>query len=193
MICVIPARGGSKRIPRKNIKLFHGKPIIQYSIETALESGLFSRVIVSTDDEKTGQIARENGAEFHRRPDEYAVDDESMGTVDVIAQCLRNIIRPDIVTCALYPCAPLIRPVDLVAGFHHFINSVREYLYVSDNHGNDLGQFYWGLTYSWGLGHEIIHPACVKLIPDIQVVDINTPADWERAEKLYEERYNGTE
>ena len=61
-ICIIPARGGSKRIPRKNIKTFMGKPIIAYSIEAALQSGLFDEVMVSTDDEEIAEIACGYGA-----------------------------------------------------------------------------------------------------------------------------------
>ena len=61
-LCIIPARGGSKRIPRKNIKDFLGKPIIAYSIEAALKSELFDEVMVSTDDEEIAGIAKENGA-----------------------------------------------------------------------------------------------------------------------------------
>ena len=62
-ICVIPARGGSKRIPRKNIKLFHGKPIIAYSIDTAIKSKCFDKVIVSTDDDEIAEVAKKYGAE----------------------------------------------------------------------------------------------------------------------------------
>ena len=61
-LAIIPARGGSKRIPRKNIKLFMGKPIIAYSIETALQTGLFDEVMVSTDDEEVAEVACEYGA-----------------------------------------------------------------------------------------------------------------------------------
>ena len=61
-VAIIPARGGSKRIPRKNIKDFHGKPLIAYSIEVALKSKLFDKVIVSTDDEEIAKIAMQYGA-----------------------------------------------------------------------------------------------------------------------------------
>ena len=61
-LCIIPARGGSKRIPRKNIKPFMGKPIIAYSIEAALNSGLFDEVMVSTDDEEIANVAKKFGA-----------------------------------------------------------------------------------------------------------------------------------
>ena len=74
-VAIIPARGGSKRIPGKNIRPFAGKPIIGYSIETALESGLFDRVIVSTDDEEIAEISRKFGAEVpFMRPAELAQD-----------------------------------------------------------------------------------------------------------------------
>jgi N-acylneuraminate cytidylyltransferase len=63
-LCIIPARGGSKRIPRKNIKDFLGKPIIAYSIEAALNSDLFDEVMVSTDDEEIAEVARRYGAKF---------------------------------------------------------------------------------------------------------------------------------
>ena len=62
-LCVIPARGGSKRIPRKNIKVFNGKPMIAYSIEAAFKSKCFDKVIVSTDDQEIAEFAREYGAE----------------------------------------------------------------------------------------------------------------------------------
>jgi len=62
-LCIIPARGGSKRIPKKNVKEFHGKPIIAYSIDTALKSGLFKEVMVSTDCEEIKKISQMYGAE----------------------------------------------------------------------------------------------------------------------------------
>lgn len=61
-LAIIPARGGSKRIPRKNIKPFMGKPIIAYSIEAALQSGIFDEVMVSTDDEEIAEVAKQYGA-----------------------------------------------------------------------------------------------------------------------------------
>ena len=86
-IAIIPARGGSKRIPRKNIRPFLGKPIIAYSIEAALQSGLFDEVMVSTDDEEIAEVARQYRAKvpFMRsagRADDYAT------TVDVIFEVL---------------------------------------------------------------------------------------------------------
>ena len=86
-ICVIPARGGSKRIPRKNIKDFFGKPIIAYSIEAALKSNLFQRVIVSTDDEEIASIAGKYGAEIpFIRPKNLS--DDFTGLADVTHHAL---------------------------------------------------------------------------------------------------------
>ncbi len=76
-LCIIPARGGSKRIPRKNIKYFLGKPIIAYSIETALQSGLFDEVMVSTDDEEIAKISKHYGASVPFFRSNEAANDEA--------------------------------------------------------------------------------------------------------------------
>mgnify|MGYP005656611395 FL=1 len=86
-LCVIPARGGSKRIPKKNIKHFHGKPIIAYSIEVAKEAQCFDRIIVSTDDNEIKKIAEEFGAEVpFMRPKELS--DDFTGTGEVIEHAI---------------------------------------------------------------------------------------------------------
>jgi pseudaminic acid cytidylyltransferase len=119
IIAVIPARGGSKRIPRKNIRLFAGKPMISYSIECARRSGLFERIIVSTDDDEIAAVAREFGAEVpFTRPS--ALADDHAGTTDVVAHAVewfggRGISVSDV--CCIYATAPLIRSEDLVEGF----------------------------------------------------------------------------
>ena len=89
-IAIIPARGGSKRIPRKNIKEFNGKPIIGYSIEKALESNLFKKVFISTDDKEIAEIAENFGAEVpFIRPKELS--DDFVGINPVIKHALQNI------------------------------------------------------------------------------------------------------
>ena len=86
-IAVIPARGGSKRIPKKNIKLFNGKPIIAYSIEAALTSECFDTVIVSTDDNEIAKIATKYGAQVpFMRPDE--ISDDHATTLDVMKHAI---------------------------------------------------------------------------------------------------------
>lgn len=109
-ICIIPARGGSKRIPRKNIKDFLGKPIIAYSIEAALNSGLFDEVMVSTDDEEIAAIAKQYGASVpFMRSDATANDVAS--TNDVLREVLREYQRQGKefdVLCCLYATAPFV-------------------------------------------------------------------------------------
>ncbi|SFV55921.1 N-Acetylneuraminate cytidylyltransferase [hydrothermal vent metagenome] len=110
-ICIIPARGGSKRIPRKNIKDFLGKPLIAYSIETALQSNLFEKVIVSTDDEEIAKVAREYGAEVpFMRPKELA--DDYTGSDEVIKHALdflQNSGEEYDFACTIYATAPLLQ------------------------------------------------------------------------------------
>ncbi|MUM76958.1 pseudaminic acid cytidylyltransferase [Pseudodesulfovibrio sp. F-1] len=118
IIAVIPARGGSKRIPRKNIRDFCGKPIIAYSIKTALATGLFDSIIVSTDDETIAEIARTYGAETpFTRPSHLA--DNFTGTTPVLRHalewCLDNGRKVEAV-CGLYATAPFILPRDLIQG-----------------------------------------------------------------------------
>lgn len=107
-LCIIPARGGSKRIPRKNIKDFLGKPIIAYSIETALKSELFDEVMVSTDDEEIAKIAVEYGAKVpFMRTKENSNDFAT--TLDVIEEVLKSYQKIDKSfneICCMYPCAP---------------------------------------------------------------------------------------
>lgn len=117
-LAVIPARGGSKRIPRKNIKSFCGKPMIAWSIQAALDSQLFDRVIVSTDDAEIADVARQWGAEVpFMRPSELA--DDYAGTTPVVAHAAqwfaRSGLTPDLV-CCLYATAPFVQVSDIRAG-----------------------------------------------------------------------------
>ena len=107
-LCIIPARGGSKRIPRKNIRDFLGKPIIAYSIEAALSSGLFDRVVVSTDDREIAEVATSFGAEvpFMRSA---ANSDDYATTIDVIEEVYRRLGEHYEEVCCLYATAPLLR------------------------------------------------------------------------------------
>jgi pseudaminic acid cytidylyltransferase len=118
-LCVIPARGGSKRIPRKNIKLFHGRPMISYSIEAARDCGLFDTIIVSTDDEEIASVARAHGAETpFVRPAELANDYAGTGAVVVHAiQWFREQGIAHDATCCIYATAPLIDPDRLKEGW----------------------------------------------------------------------------
>lgn len=124
-IAIIPARGGSKRIPRKNIKIFFGKPLIAYSIETALESKLFDKVIVSTDDKEIAEIAKKYGAEVpFLRPKELA--DDFTNTQDVIEHTI-NYLKDHgsefDYQCTIYATAPLLKVKYLLDGFNKLITS----------------------------------------------------------------------
>jgi pseudaminic acid cytidylyltransferase len=117
-IAIIPARGGSKRIPRKNIKEFRGKPMIAWSIEAAKTSGLFDRIVVSTDDAEISDVAREWGAEapFVRSAD---LSDDYAGTVEVIAHATQWALGQGIdvdAVCCIYATAPFVQAEDIKRG-----------------------------------------------------------------------------
>jgi len=118
-ICVIPARGGSKRIPKKNIKKFDGNPIISYSIEAALQSGCFDKVIVSTDDQDIANVATDYGAEVPFIRPAYLSDDYAT-TLSVLEHAIKwcNSIRvyPKHV-CCLYATAPFVSSQSILESY----------------------------------------------------------------------------
>lgn len=130
-IAIIPARGGSKRIPRKNIKEFHGKPMIAYSIETALNSGCFDKVIVSTDDAEIAEVAKKYGAEVpFMRPANIA--DDYATTLDVIKHAIEfteqqawgvnNV-------CCIYATAPFLIPEFIQKGLQELTKNTINYAF----------------------------------------------------------------
>ncbi len=125
IVAIIPARGGSKRIPKKNIKEFCGKPLIAYSIETALNSKLFDKVIVSTDSNEIAKVAIEHGAEVQMRPDELS--DDFTGTFDVInfvvATLEKEINEKVEYSCTIYATAPFLQESYLKEGYEKLKNS----------------------------------------------------------------------
>ncbi|MBU0581104.1 MAG: acylneuraminate cytidylyltransferase family protein [Candidatus Margulisbacteria bacterium] len=114
MVSIIPARGGSKRIIKKNIKLLAEKPLIAYTIEASLNSEFINRTIVSTDDEEIASVAREYGAEVMMRPKELAEDDISteLVLIHVIEQLEKQDYRTDYIVL-LQPTTPL-RKIDII-------------------------------------------------------------------------------
>jgi N-acylneuraminate cytidylyltransferase len=129
-ICVIPARGGSKRIPRKNIKVFHGEPMISRAISLAKSCGLFQRVIVSTDDAEIATISEHCGAEvpFIRPPE---ISDDTASTVSVISHAAKYLAIPEeISVCCLYPNTPLINSKHLLEGLR-ILNEIESIKYVA--------------------------------------------------------------
>lgn len=222
-IAVIPARGGSKRIPRKNIRAFAGKPMIAYAIEAARTSGAFDRVIVSTDDEEIAAIAATHGAEIpFTRPPELA--DDHTPTVPVIAHAIEACQAAGMTVewaCCIYPGVPLIDAADIVRAWEllqagdwqgytfpvaPFPSAIQRALRLGDSSQvtpfdpahvgtrtqdlepgyYDAGQFYWGAAEAWLAGRSIHAHGRAIVLPEWRVVDIDTPEDWARAEKLYQ-------
>jgi pseudaminic acid cytidylyltransferase len=220
-IAIIPARGGSKRIPRKNIKDFCGKPMIAYAFTAAKESGLFEHIVVSTDDEEIANIARVWGAETpFVRPPELAND--YTATVPVIAhgiEACRTLGWAFDKVCCIYPGVPFIHIDDLRCAFESLTNSEADYCFPVTEYPSpvqralkllssgkmqpfypifetsrtqdlepayyDAGQFYWGKAESW-LSNPNIHSSGLGyVIPNWRVIDIDTNADWHRAELMY--------
>jgi pseudaminic acid cytidylyltransferase len=219
-IAVIPARGGSKRIPRKNIKAFAGKPMIAYAIEAAQASGLFEHVLVSTDDAEIQNIANEWGAETpFVRPAELAND--FTATVPVIAHAINaceELGWEFSKVCCIYPCVPFLEIGDLKDAMAKLENKSVDYCFPVAEFPSaieralklasdglvapfypehelirtqdlepayfDAGQFYWGTKQAWLINSRIHSSGVGYAIPSWRVVDIDTPADWERAERL---------
>ncbi|MEM7665459.1 MAG: pseudaminic acid cytidylyltransferase [Pseudomonadota bacterium] len=221
-LAIIPARGGSKRIPRKNIKPFAGKPMIGYAIEAALACEAIGRVVVTTDDDEIAQIAQDLGAEVpFRRPAELA--DDITPTVPVITHAIeacRDLGYSFDHVCCIYPGVPFIRTADIaealdlliahdgggytfpVTGFPSPIQRALkrgddgEVAPFDPRHVGtrtqdlepayfDAGQFYWACAETWQSGQSAHSNGRVIVLPEWRVVDIDTPADWERAEALF--------
>lgn len=223
-LAVIPARGGSKRIPRKNILPFAGVPMIGHAIRAAHASGLFEHVIVSTDDAEIADVARREGAEVpFMRP--AAMADDHTATVPVIAHAIRACQALGWVVdtvCCLYPGVPLLPPQALVQGLAlleagdcdyvfpvlAFGSPIQRALQRTDDGRtspcfpehtqtrtqdltpayHDAGQFYWGRTTAWLDGLSLHTHARTLVLPEGSVVDIDTPADWARAEAAFAAR-----
>lgn len=222
IVAIIPARGGSKRIPKKNIKLFAGYPIISYSIKAAQETDLFDRIIVSTDSEEIAGIARDYGVETpFSRPSELS--DDFTGTVPVLLHALNWLDDHGYTSdyfCCIYATAPFVQPAFIRRGFDLLKKknagvafSVTTFPYPisralkigktgriemfwpehENARSNDLpqayhdaGQFYWGDTEKFLKEKTFFSSDAVPImIPRYLVQDIDTPEDWETAEKMY--------
>jgi len=123
-LAIIPARGGSKRIPRKNIKLFIGKPIIAYSIEAAIKTNLFDVVMVSTDDTEIANISKEFGAKVPFLRTKKNADDHA-GIADVILEVIKEFSKNNIFfenVCCILATAPLIKQEDIILAYEKLTN-----------------------------------------------------------------------
>lgn len=181
-VAIIPARGGSRRIPRKNIRPFHGKPIIAYSIDAARESGLFDRVFVSTDDEEIALVADSCGAIGVKRPAALAVD--AVGTQDVARHLLEILTQPYNLgpidhACCIYATVPLLTPADLLAGYHELRQRAPDFVYVE-------GWYYFGTAAAFLESRSLDGPDTLRVEVPERWIDINVEEDWQRAERMYQ-------
>ncbi|HVY06740.1 MAG TPA: pseudaminic acid cytidylyltransferase [Burkholderiales bacterium] len=220
-VAVIPARGGSKRIPRKNIRSFCGKPMIAWSLEVAGNSGLFDRIVVSTDDPEIADVARNYGAEVpFMRPPELA--DDHAGITEVIChatQWMSDRGWPLSLVCCIQATAPFLLAGDIASGLQGIQTGQWKFSFAATEFGapifrafkrhgdggvemffpehfstrsqdlpvalHDAGLFYWGRPSAWLEGIRIFAPTSLPiLLPRWRVQDIDTEADWLRAELL---------
>lgn len=180
-MAIIPARGGSVRIPRKNIREFRGKPMLAYAIEAAQESHAFDAVVVSTDDVSIAAAAVVRGARVHYR---NARDDGSVGTQEVAHEVLKHQLLVTQVA-VIYPCVPLLLPSDLSTAMAVSRGGASFLMSVGPD-GADAGCFYVGDAEAFGcipLGGD---RTLKFLLPPQRVCDINTFEDWERAEAMFD-------
>lgn len=184
MIAIIPARGGSTRIPRKNIRDFYGKPIIAYPIKTAQECGVFDEVYVTTEDNEIADVALNYGATVIKRPPELAVND--VGTHAVMQHALKLLGHSE--ACCIYPCTPLLDPEDLITAEDVLCVDLADFVAPVGKWLEDPGQFYFGS--SW-LDYDNMMDGGVVImrIEERRAIDINTEEDWQRAMKAYREIY----
>ena len=188
IVALIPARGGSRRIPNKNIKPFFGKPIIQYSIEAAQRSFLFDRIVVSTDSREIAAVARKCGAKVSMRSP--AMSRDEVGTQEVARDFLKTYGRGKNITelCVIYATAPLLAVEDLVEGHDVLQMGYTQYVMSVGTTPalHDAGQFYWGKKGAFAYYLQLLEE-WTRMIPidPSRDCDINTPADWLRAEQMF--------
>ncbi len=178
-VAIIPAKGTSRRIPGKNKKLFHGKPIIAYSIEAARESGLFDFIIVSTDDVEIAEIATDYDAMSYARTP--ALCEDAVGTQEVAkAVLLDELSCGDAYdyACCIYATAPMMTAEDLLFGFTR-LRGWPHFGYVKVD-----GWYYWGKSESFLDGTPLDGALSIKVDTD-RYIDINTERDWDKAEEMY--------
>lgn len=184
--CIIPARGGSRRLPRKNIMPFRGIPMIGHSIMAAFRSRIFERILVSTDDEEIERIALGYGVGVHHRTPEMARDE--VGTKAVITNVIQELAIGGLV-CCLYPCAPTVAPDDLIAAHNRWLGAERRGFLISTYPDwlQDAGAFYFASDNGWK--RKRMYTASTIIFPLQYACDINTAEDLAIAERLFDERF----
>ena len=182
-LAIIPARGGSVRIPRKNIRDFQGKPMMLWAIEAAQAARVFDFIGVSTDDDEIAEMAMNFGCDVHRRP----IDDGTLGTQDVVAKVLREKRVPAGASiCTIYPCSPFLDASDLQDSYSIFDETDFPVVATYSGVPTDAGCFYWQRAANLLVGAYVWDGVTVAYpLPASRCIDINTPEDWARAEQMY--------
>lgn len=187
-VAIICAKGTSKRIPRKNIRMFHGNPIMMYPIQTALTCGLFTHCFVSTDDDEIADIAMQYSAGILKRGEELCVD--TVGPLDVARHHLMaGDFGQDVShICVLYATAPMIDPLCLAAGMSLVTNPWMAYsVSVGIEPLHDAAQFFFCRPQALANKIPEFGPSTVMIpVPPETDIDINVESDWTKAESMYE-------
>lgn len=181
-VAIIPARGGSQRVPKKNIRPFFGKPVIAYPIIEAAKSGLFDAIYVSTDDLMIADVARQFGAMTLGRSAKMALDE--VGTQEVTRDAIqqlypfpdRNLALPDYTYC-IYPCSPLLYAADLQIADYKLLTAPCTYVMVT-------GLFYGGSTRAF-LDRVPLEGNSIELPWKERYIDINEVEDFDKAAQVY--------
>jgi N-acylneuraminate cytidylyltransferase len=192
-VAIIPARSGSTRIPGKNMREFAGYPIIAYSIRTAIESGLFDDVIVSTDSQETVDLAESLGAMGLLRSPEYCLNE--VGTQVVgrnVLDTLTGMGQHYDLACVIYATAPMMTASDLQRGMYEMLARAAKFaMSIGTAPLCDAGQFYWGEPDSFGTLPIFAEHTVMIPIDQDRVCDINVESDWVRAERMYAAMVDG--
>lgn len=157
-VAIIPARGGSKRIPFKNGRDFCGKPMMAWPILRAQQSGVFDRIVVTTDDEALADIAREAGAEvpFLRDP---SLADDYTGATEVIRDAVRRLeLASETVVACLYPTAVFALASDIAEARAKLDDAARDWVFT-------VGEFHAPILRSYGLGPDGLKPNWPEYMP----------------------------
>lgn len=191
-IAMIPARSGSRRIKNKNIRPFFGMPIMAYSIRTALKSGLFDQVFVSSDSDEYLEIAAKYGAVRHYRS--AAMAENAVGTYEVTKSFAEDLeLDAEDIVCCTYATAPMMSADDLKTGAMYMDSlPVAHAISIGYPPLQDAAQFYFSRVGSFHLGvpYFDVSTALVPVSND-RIRDINTPRDWMVAEEMYKQLQKG--
>lgn len=178
-VAIIPARGGSVRIPRKNVRDFMGKPMMQWPIEAAKASCRFDKIIVSTDDQEIAALSWKLDCELHMRQP----DDGSMGTQELAGLILDAWPDAD-EACVIYPCSPMLTAEDLRDSCNA-LTVAGCYVVSCLGDREDAGCFYWGYAADFRARLPLYGNRLFVQVDPARFIDINTEDDWAEAESMF--------